>query len=90
MVPWLNFDDILERRRSYDPVRFRNEAMGLPTVLGDHVVTLQELQECCADRKMARTLEMIPRNCACTLNRRRRLGRRRQFTHRACHRQDAK
>ena len=62
MVPWLNFDDILERRRSYDPVRFRNEAMGLPTVLGDHVVTLQELQECCADRDLARTFEMIPRN----------------------------
>jgi hypothetical protein len=62
MVPWLNFDGILERQRSYDPVRFRNEVMGLPTVLGDHVVTLQELEECCADRGMARTLEMIPRN----------------------------
>ncbi len=62
MVPWLNFDEILERRRSYDPVRFLNEVMGLPTVLGDHVVTLQELEACCADRSMARTLEMIPRN----------------------------
>ncbi len=62
MVPWLNFDEILERRRSYDPVRFLNEVMGLPTVLGDHVVTLQELQECCADRGMARTLKTIPRN----------------------------
>jgi hypothetical protein len=60
MVPWINYDDILERQRSYDPVRFRNEVLGLPTSLGDHVVTRQELEECCANRPMARSLNMIP------------------------------
>ena len=60
MVPWLKYDGILERQRTYDPVRFRNEALGMPTALGDHVVTLQELEACCTGQPMARDLSMIP------------------------------
>jgi hypothetical protein len=44
----------LERQRSYGPVRFRNEALGLPTTLGDHVVTRAELEECCGTEPMLR------------------------------------
>ena len=40
MVPWLNYDEILERQRTYDPVLFKNEVIGLPTALGEHVVTV--------------------------------------------------
>jgi hypothetical protein len=54
MVPWLRYEGILERQRSYGPVRFRNEALGLPTTLGDHVVTRAELEECCAAEPMLR------------------------------------
>ncbi len=54
MVPWLRFkfEEILERQRSYDPVRFRNEVLGLSTTLGDHVVTRAELEECCGTEPM--------------------------------------
>ena len=38
MVPWHRGRyQILERRESYDPVRFRNEVLGLPTTLGEQV-----------------------------------------------------
>jgi len=54
MVPWLNHDDILEKQRSYDPVRFRNEVMGLPTSIGELLVTRAELEECCTGPAMTR------------------------------------
>jgi len=54
MVPWLGYEGILERQRSYGPVRFHNEALGLPTTLGDHVVTRAELEECCGTEPMLR------------------------------------
>ncbi|HEY1602464.1 MAG TPA: phage terminase large subunit family protein [Pirellulales bacterium] len=55
MVPWLDFHDVLERQRAYDPVRFRNEVLGLPTTLGDHVVTRAELESCCGDDVLSNT-----------------------------------
>jgi len=30
MVPWLNYDDVLERQRSYDLVRLKNEVLDCP------------------------------------------------------------
>ena len=39
MTPWLNVDELLERQASYDPARFKNECLGLPTALGDHIIT---------------------------------------------------
>ena len=62
MVPWLNYDEILVRQETYDPARFKNECLGLPTVLGDHVVTRSELEACCTERPMAKTLEDVPRD----------------------------
>ncbi len=53
MVPWLNHDAILEKQRSYDPVRFRNEVMGLPTSAGALIVTHAELEACCTGPAMA-------------------------------------
>lgn len=53
MVPWLTYDDILERQRSYDWVKFKNEALGLPTTTGDHVATRAELEACCSKNPMA-------------------------------------
>lgn len=60
MVPWLDFDDICERRSSYDPVRFLNEVLGLPTTLGDHIVTIEELEACCASWPMAKSTSGVP------------------------------
>jgi hypothetical protein len=60
MVPWLNYDDILESRHSYDLAKFKNEVLGLPTTAGEHVVTRAELEACCGDRPMANSLDDIP------------------------------
>jgi hypothetical protein len=59
MVPWLNYDEILDRQRTYDPVRFKNEVIGLPTTLGEHVVTRAELEACCHDVAMAASFDAI-------------------------------
>ncbi len=55
MVPWLAYADVLERQRTYDPASFRNEVLGLPTTLGDHIVTRAELEACCSERPMLPT-----------------------------------
>ncbi len=61
MVPWLkNYDDILERQRTYDAAKFRNEVLGLPTALGDHVVTRAELEACCGPCPMAQSIDAVP------------------------------
>jgi hypothetical protein len=60
MVPWIDYPEILERQRVYDPARFKNEVLGLPTSLGDHVVTRAELEACCTKAPMAATLQAIP------------------------------
>ncbi len=60
MVPWLNYDEILERQRSYDLAKFKNEVLGLSTTTGDHVVTRAELEACCREIPMAQSLEEIP------------------------------
>jgi hypothetical protein len=54
MAPWLDAADIAVRRKEYDDVRFKNEVLGLPTFLGDHVVTIAELQACCTRFRMPR------------------------------------
>jgi hypothetical protein len=61
MVPWKhNFDEILENQRTYDFARFRNEVLGLPVSLGDHVVTKEQLEACCTDTPMAKTIADVP------------------------------
>jgi hypothetical protein len=60
MVPWLNADDILARQAAYDPARFRNECLGLPCALGDHVITREEIEACCENRPMAKTRGHVP------------------------------
>jgi hypothetical protein len=60
MVPWLNYDEIVERQQSYDLVRFKNEVLGLPSVTGDHIVTRAELEACCTDFGIANSLEDVP------------------------------
>jgi hypothetical protein len=60
MVPWLDISEILDRQRDYDPVRFRNEALGLPTTLGDHVITRQEIEACCEDRPFVQGIADVP------------------------------
>ena len=59
MVPWIEFEGILERQRSYDPVRLKNEVLGLPTTLGEHVVTRAELEACCTSAPMANGPEAL-------------------------------
>lgn len=60
MVPWLNYDEILERQRVYDPARFKNEVLGLPSALGDHIVTRAEMEACCEDTAMAQDHSQVP------------------------------
>ena len=44
MVPWLDYDEIVDRQRIYDLAKFKNEVLGLPTTTGDHVATREELE----------------------------------------------
>lgn len=60
MVPWLNYDEILERQRVYDPARFKNEVLGIPSALGDHIVTRAEMEACCTDLVMAQDVNQAP------------------------------
>ena len=60
MVPWMNYDKILDCQRTYDLALFKNEVLGLPTSLGEHIVTRAELEACCADREMARSAGDLP------------------------------
>ena len=60
MVPWISKDEVLDRQRTYDLARFKNEVLGLPTSLGDHAVTRAELERRCTERPMAGSLEDIP------------------------------
>ncbi len=39
MAPWLNYAEIMERQQTYDFAAFKNEVLGLPTTLGEHIVT---------------------------------------------------
>ena len=59
-TPWLNYPELLERRDSYDPALFRNECLGLPCFLGDHLVTREEVEACCSAQPMANSLEDVP------------------------------
>ena len=60
VTPWLNYSDLLERQQSYNPALFRNECLGLPTYLGDHIVTREEVERCCTARSMAKSLDDVP------------------------------
>ena len=55
MRPWKTYDDVLECQRVYDFARFRNEVLGLPVSLGEHLVTRAELEACCGERPMAQS-----------------------------------
>jgi len=60
MVPWMDHHDLLEKQRSYDPVGFKNEVLGLPSSLGDHVITRAEIEACCGGELMAQRPRDIP------------------------------
>ena len=58
-TPWLNYTELLERQQSYNPALFRNECLGLPTCLGDHIVTREDVERCCQQYPMATSREDI-------------------------------
>jgi hypothetical protein len=60
MVPWVSFDDVLDRQRTYDLSKFKNEVLGLSTTLGEHVVTRAELEACCDTWGMAESCDDFP------------------------------
>ena len=62
MASWLKFDEILRKQADYDPLLFKNECLGLPTALGDHVLTREEIESCCNRRPMSMKLSDIPRD----------------------------
>jgi hypothetical protein len=53
MVPWIQHAQLVARQQTYDPAAFRNECLGLPTTLGDHIVTREEVEACCTGVRMA-------------------------------------
>jgi hypothetical protein len=60
MVPWVNYSELLEHQQTYDPALFKNECLGMPTVLGDHLVTRAEVEACCGSNAMIQQIEQIP------------------------------
>ena len=60
MVPWLSPEALLERQQTYDVAKFRNEVLGLPVSLGEHVVTREQLEACCTDKPMAQSSAEVP------------------------------
>jgi hypothetical protein len=58
-TPWLDYQQLLERQRSYNPALFRNECLGLPTYLGDHIVAREEVENCCQERPMAKSVQDV-------------------------------
>lgn len=61
LVPWVAYEELLAKQASYSAIQFRNECLGLPTVLGDRIVTREEVEACCIQRRMATKLEEVPR-----------------------------
>jgi len=59
MVPWIQHADLVARQQTYDPAAFRNECLGLPTSLGDHIVTREEVEACCTKAPMSNSLADI-------------------------------
>ena len=59
MVPWLNYDKILDRQRTYDLPKFKNEVLGLSTTTGENVVTREELEACCTDFPMTGGIDQL-------------------------------
>jgi len=59
MVPWISHPVLLASQQSYDPAAFRNECLGLPTSLGDHIVTREEVEACCTPRPMTTSLNDV-------------------------------
>lgn len=55
MVPWMKYQEILDRAQEYDLFQLRNEVLGLPTTLGEHAVTMAELEACCQGGAMWKT-----------------------------------
>lgn len=47
MVPWVDYQEVLSYRETYGVAQFRNEVMGLPVELGEHVVNQSEVESRC-------------------------------------------
>lgn len=60
MVPWVGYGDIVQKQRTYDAAKFKNECLGLPTTIGELVVTRAELEACCTLRPMAHSQHDVP------------------------------
>lgn len=60
MVSWLQYSEILQRQSTYDAPRFLNECLGLPTSLGDHLITREEMEACCRPHPMAMSWSDVP------------------------------
>lgn len=60
MVSWLRYREILHKQQAYDPIKFKNECLGQPTTLGEHIVTREEVEACCSQRPMASSAQDVP------------------------------
>ncbi len=58
-MPWLNYPELLEDQQTYNPALFRNECLGLPSYLGDHIVSREEVEKCCMEYPLARALKDV-------------------------------
>jgi hypothetical protein len=60
MVPWMNVPEIVAKQLAYNSVSFRNEVLGLPVTLGDHIITREQIEACCDKRPFARAIADVP------------------------------
>ncbi|MBI3832198.1 MAG: phage terminase large subunit family protein [Planctomycetes bacterium] len=59
ITPWLKLDELLYWRETYAPARFKNEVLGQPTIMGDHLVTREQVEACCGERPSIRERQKL-------------------------------
>jgi hypothetical protein len=51
MVPWVKWDEIIEKRNDYSPAQFSNEVLGMSFDTSEKVLTEGELRACCDENR---------------------------------------
>ena len=51
MVPWVKWDEIIEKLETYSPGTFSNEVLGISYDTSDRVITITELKACCDENR---------------------------------------
>jgi hypothetical protein len=55
VTPWYRHDALLTYQKDFTRIQFKNEYLGLPSQLGDQLVTQAETEACCSSDRMCKT-----------------------------------